>query len=102
MILMCVASKVDKDRWEALCLDLDLAVEGGSLEEVRLTLNSSIATYVEDALKEEPSTRDALLHRRAPLWVRAAWLWPFIVRTLFGNKPDGHGPSIGYQVACPA
>jgi hypothetical protein len=98
--LYCLARQ-HEDQWEAFCLDLDIAVQGRSLEEVTNSLNGAIATYVADALKEAPEVRKELLSRSAPLSARLAWAWPFIVRTLIDRNRDGDS-TIGFQVACPA
>jgi len=98
--LYCVARERD-DVWEGICLDLDIALQGASLEEVRSNLGAAVTSYFEDALSESEPHRSALLNRRAPLLARASWLWPFIVRTLFATNRDGDS-RIGFQVACPA
>lgn len=56
--------------WEGLCMDFDIAVQGRSQEEVDELLREAIATYVEDAMKEDPKTCRRLLRRRAPLWLQ--------------------------------
>jgi len=70
--LLCVA-RGSGDRWEALCLDLDLAVQGRSFDEVRGLLDEAVNTYVEDASAEAEPARSRLLARRVPLHVRLAW-----------------------------
>ena len=62
------------NRWEGLCVDLDLAVMGRTLDEVRNRLDRSIATYIEDALAEGGATAVRLLRRKAPLRVRLGLL----------------------------
>lgn len=57
--------------WEAICVDLDIAVQGRSLEEVKGTLREAIAGYVHDAAQEAPEVRDRLLKRRVPWHVKA-------------------------------
>ncbi len=98
--LYCVAREHGGE-WEALCLDLDIAVQGRSLDEVQASLNRAIATYHEDARKEAEPARSALLSRTSPLSARLAWLWPFMVRVLFARNQSGDS-SIGFQVACRA
>lgn len=60
-------------RWESLCLDLDIAAEGTSFEDVKSHLHAAIASYVADASSEAEPARSYLLARRAPWRVRAAW-----------------------------
>lgn len=57
-------------QWEAICLDLDIAISGRSLHEVRTLLNEAVRTYFEDVSKEAPDQRRRLLNRRAPLLTR--------------------------------
>lgn len=56
--------------WEAICVDLDLAVDGVSLDDVKRKLTGVMHTYIEDASKEDEKTRVSLLNRKAPLWLR--------------------------------
>lgn len=56
---------------EAICVDLDIAVQGASFTEVRSILNQAIQTYVDDALAEAPEVAEALLSRKSPWHVRA-------------------------------
>jgi hypothetical protein len=53
--------------WEAICLDLDIAVQGRSFEDVRTRLDEAVASYIEDAEKEAPADAARLLKRRSPL-----------------------------------
>ena len=98
--LRCYAEGRDGD-WEAICLDLDIAVQGTSLDAAKAALNAAIETYVEDARAETEPGRSALLNRRAPLHARIAWLWPFVVGTLFDGTRSGNS-TIRYQIACRA
>ena len=59
------------DGWEAICVDLDIAIQGDSFDEVRDLLNHAVATYVRDAEMEAPAAREKLLKRRAPWHVVA-------------------------------
>jgi hypothetical protein len=85
--------------WEALCLDLDLAVTGRSLNEVRTLMLEAVETYVADAMKESEPARSALLHRRAPLRVRAYWAARFAWAALRGIDDDKDVP-FGQPVSC--
>lgn len=55
--------------WEAICVDLDIAIQGSSFDEVRNLLNGAVASYVADAVKEAPEVREQLLARKAPWYV---------------------------------
>jgi hypothetical protein len=98
--LFCVAHR-HGDQWEAICLDLDLAVQGTTFAEVQEQLNAAISSYVEDAAKEPEPTRSQLLGRRAPLSARIAWLWPVVVSAVFDRR-DGKNASVQFPVACHA
>lgn len=99
--LICVAKGRD-GLWEAICLDLDIAVAGPSLEAVQESLNEAIFSYIDDALQEQEPTRSQLLNRSVPFWSRVRWTWPFILAALFGKKKQGVDATVEYPVACPA
>jgi hypothetical protein len=88
--------------WEGLCLDLDIAVHGQSLHEVQTTLEQAISSYIEDASKEDDATRDKLLLRRAPFFVRLPWALRLFFRSIFRNKKPGSDETAGFPVSCPA
>ncbi len=48
-IVRCVAEGRG-DEWEAICLDLDIAMQGQSFEDVFASLNKAIALHIETAL----------------------------------------------------
>ena len=84
--LRCYAEGRDGD-WEAICLDLDIAVQGGSFEEVFSSLQEAISLYLETVTDLPPQEQRALLHRPAPFPVRLKFL-THAVRGLFANS-DG-------------
>ena len=67
--------------WEAICVDLDIAIQGSSFDEVRDLLNSAVSTYIVDAEQEEPEVRDQLLSRVAPWYVTSG----LVARTLVSS-----------------
>lgn len=72
MVLRCFAEQKGAV-WQAFCLDINLAVQGESLHEVKLKLQNQIAEYLYDALAgEDRQYADQLLTRRAPasIWIR--------------------------------
>ncbi|MGB0467070.1 MAG: hypothetical protein ACPGF7_05970 [Pontibacterium sp.] len=72
LVLRCLAEKKG-DFWQAFCLDLNLAVQAGTLEEVRTKLHEQIYWYVEDSLVgEDKDHADQLLRRKAPagIWLK--------------------------------
>ena len=91
------------DTWEAICVDLDIAVQGRSLDEVKSLLDRAIRTYLEDALVESPEVARQLLSRRAPFPVRAKLalaVWWYNVRSrLIG---DGADNASNFEISCHA
>jgi predicted RNase H-like HicB family nuclease len=71
--LHCYAEGRDDD-WEAICLDLDIAVQGRSFEEVFASLQEAISLYLETVSDLQPDERPSLLHRRAPFALRLKFL----------------------------
>jgi predicted RNase H-like HicB family nuclease len=85
--LHCYAEGRDGN-WEAICLDLDIAVQGRSFEEVFSSLQEAVSLYLETVADVEPDEQRALLRRSAPLSVRLKFL-AHASRGLFGDD-DGH------------
>lgn len=68
--------------WEAFCIDLDLAVQGGSFSDVYQKLNDQIELYSETvAALPEPDQR-RLLSRHAPLGTLLALVFRIVCSTL--------------------
>ncbi|HEX9767647.1 MAG TPA: hypothetical protein VGA50_00620 [Kiloniellales bacterium] len=84
-VLRCYAEGHDGD-WEALCLDLDIAVQGSSFEEVFNGLNEAIHVYIESALELSSSDARRLLNRPAPLHLRLEFLWRSLLDVFNSNK----------------
>lgn len=53
--------------WEAYCIELDLAVQGRSLEEVRGKLHDQISLYLESVMALPENERARLLNRPMPI-----------------------------------
>ena len=94
--LRCYAEGRDGD-WEAICLDLDIAVQGSSFEEVFSSLQQAISLYLESVTNLPPQERGALLHRPAPLPVR----FKFLTHALRGLFADSDGDRQRYQFTMP-
>lgn len=101
-VIQCIASGHGTD-WEAFCLDYDLAVQGRSFEEVRLSLAKAIDMYLDSALAEPEPLRTRLLARRAPFRVRLMWAWRVFWSTLaiHAARRDSYPATVEF-VACPA
>jgi hypothetical protein len=84
--LHCFAEGRDGD-WEAVCLDLDIAVQGRSFEEVFGSLQKAISLYLESVADLPSDQRPALLRRPVPFMVRLKFL-AHAARGLFADS-DG-------------
>lgn len=87
-VLRCYAEGRDGE-WEAFCLDLDIAVQGRSFEEVFRALGEAIALHVEAVSELSESDRARLLNRPAPLSLRLRFLG-HALRALFTRDDDGY------------
>ena len=100
--LECVAHGAGH-HWEAICLDLDLAVQGRSLQEVSGLLRETIETYIADALAQDEPVRSQMLHRSVTFLVRASWALRLFFATMNGRRLDKQREAtIGFPVECPA
>jgi predicted RNase H-like HicB family nuclease len=95
--LRCYAEGRDGD-WEAICLDLDIAVQGGSFEEVFSFLLEAISLYLESITELLPQERPALFRRRAPLAAR----FKFLTHALRGRFADGDAGRKRHQFTIPS
>jgi len=66
LILRCFALQRN-GYWVAMCVDLDLAVQGDSAHDVKRLLREQIVSYVSDAYGDDEPFAVQLLSRRAPL-----------------------------------
>ena len=82
--LRCIAHGHDGD-WEALCLDLDIAVQGDSFDDVYASLNEAISLYFESVSALPDADRRRLLERPAPLRVRLEFVWQ-VIRAQFAGR----------------
>ncbi len=99
--LLCIAHGRDS-KWEAFCLDYDLAVQGNSFEEVRGRLHHAIEAYVHAAMAEpDPVSRRELLHRAVPLRTRLLWRFRVALWALLSRERE-HESTFGFPVSCPA
>jgi hypothetical protein len=87
--------------WEAICVDLDIAVQGDSFDEVRSLLTEAVTTYVEDAMKEEPQDARRLLNRRAPFWSQVKFAAVFLAHISSRNRQQRECKA-GFDILCPA
>ena len=85
--LRCYAEGRD-DGWEAICLDLDIAVQGAAFTAVLDSLNEAISLYLDSVSELPEDERGSLLDRPAPWSVRSRFL-AYAVRSFFAVGDDG-------------
>ena len=98
-VLRCYAEGRDGE-WEAICLDLDIAVQAQSFEKVFESLVEAIESHVNTVLTLPESERRHLLYRPAPLSVRLKFLL-YALRSLFARR-DGNELRHQFEVPCAA
>ena len=98
-VLRCYA-RGRADRWEAMCIDLDIAVEAGSRTEVARALEEAVEAYVRAALQEEPKEARRLMSRRAPWWVRMRIIWDAFLH--LGLRRQDEYRHAGFDLMCHA
>lgn len=99
--VLCAAYGREGD-WEAICLDLDIAVQGANYEMVRDALNHAIASYIEDARKERPEVQEKLLNRKAPLLARLRIAFMLVAASVFHHKGGDGNHFEAHRLPCPA
>ena len=77
-VLRCYGYKDKRGKWYGVCLELNLAAEANSVDELRKKLNEMIGSYIDTVLDtgDKASIPD-LFRRRAPLM---DWLYYGIIR----------------------
>jgi predicted RNase H-like HicB family nuclease len=94
--LHCYAEGRNGD-WEAICLDLDIAVQGDSFEEVFSSLQKAVSLYLETVTDLPAREQRALLHRPAPLPIR----FKFLTHALRGLFADSDSDRQRHQFTMP-
>jgi hypothetical protein len=85
------------DKWEAFCLDFDLAVQGRSFDEVAHKLEEQIEIYIEGVMAQPPEQRQHLLMRRVP-WTERVRLLIRVLCAVLVRPVDQHS----YRIQAPA
>ena len=90
--------------WEAICVDLDIAVNGRSHSEVKTLLEAAIKTYIEDAKAEGDEVAARLLSRRSPWHVRARLALGVILYKVRASllSPDDRERTSNFSIPCRA
>lgn len=84
--LRCYAEGEDGE-WEAICLDLDIAVQGNSFEDVFGSLRQAVALYLRTVGDLPDEQQAPLLKRPVPFSVRLKFL-AYAARGLFSAEDD--------------
>lgn len=67
LVLRCYGHRTRKGKWFGACLELNLATEADTLEELQSELNDIIVSYLESVFDtEDPDSIPNLLTRQAP------------------------------------
>lgn len=91
MELLCYAYQRHQV-WEAICVDLDVAVFGSSRDEVMRSLRDAVDLHLEAVAELPVEERQAMLARRSPLHVRLAlWLLSWL-HGLWNKLGQGRQP----------
>lgn len=86
-VLRCYAEGRD-GQWEAICLDLDIAVQGVSFEEVFHSLNEAVSLYAESLASLPENERRFLANRPVPFSVKLKFVL-HVLRSMFRNRDEG-------------
>ncbi|OGU14587.1 MAG: hypothetical protein A2076_01640 [Geobacteraceae bacterium GWC2_53_11] len=83
LILRCYAEQKGAS-WQAFCLDLNLAVQGSTRQEVKRKLHEQIGLYLYEALEgEDQAYAHQLLNRKAPI---GFWMKYYLYKSLYHVK----------------
>ena len=97
-MLHCYAEGRDGG-WEAICLDLDIAVQGESFASVYRALDAAIAAYLDTVQDLPEDARARLMKRKAPLTVRLSFLGRAARTLLWGARTDAQYADFTLPVA---
>ena len=88
LVLRCYGYRTRSGRWYGVCVDLNIAVEASSIEELRSKMGEALQSYLEAVLAtEDRSSVPGLLSRKAPV---GDWLRYYLIKLLLLIKkfPD--------------
>jgi len=97
----CIAEGCDDRGWQAICLDLDIAVEGRTLADVKTRLNAAVASYVQEALKLPEADRCRLLNRHVPFTLKLAYAFKLFWHSVKSKSRDCDMQA-SFEIPCPA
>ena len=87
-----------RQSWEAICADLDIAVFGGSIEEVEASLETCIQMHLEGVSELPPDEQGRLLARQSPWYVRARLSLIMWLARLRGNAERARRFTVEYHL----
>ena len=87
--------------WEAFCLDFDLAVQGGSFDEVYKELNEAISIYLDYVRSLPKAEQRQFLTRKVPFNLRMKFILILLATTLFKNGRNDRDCA-GFLIHCEA
>lgn len=96
-LLRCYAENKGQG-WEAICLDLDIAVQADSFEEAFRELREAVEVYAETVAELPEADRKRLFNRRAPLSLRVT----FFLHALYSIFRDDDKERANFTCHCPA
>jgi hypothetical protein len=86
-------------QWQAICLDLDLAVQGRSFDEVFKLLEETISFHLEGVMDLPEADRKRLLNRRVPWLVQVKFAMQAFWLGLRGRSDGPFTPPVHDAVA---
>ena len=83
----CVAERKG-GKWEVICLDFDIAIQGDSFEEVTKEMDIALNDFLEYVLTLPKEEARMLLRRRAPLSLRLYYSFRFALMALMQKNDN--------------
>ena len=69
LVLRCYGHQIKGEKWYGVCVDLNLAAEASSQDDLKKKLRDMIESYIDTVLEtDDKQSVPYLLTRKAPLW----------------------------------
>lgn len=101
LVLRCYIEGAARS-WRGICVDLDIAAQGESLEEVRAALDEMISTYLETVMTYPAAQRHKFLNRKTPFLSRIKYAAVFFLASLFAGRRGNDRVGFISHRPCPA
>ncbi len=98
----CVAEGCDEHGWQAICLNVDIAVEGRTLADAKMRLNAAVSDYIDAAMKLPAADRRRLLNRSVPFSLKLAYAFKLFWHSLKGSDRRDGGQQASFEIPCHA